>query len=83
MRLVQSIAVFALVGAAAVPAFAVQEAPQLPGTMDVSRVSGGTYETDPSHTLVAWTVNHFGFNDYFWCLRRYRRHADHRPGEPG
>ena len=65
MRLVQSIAVFALVGAAAVPAFAVQEAPELPGTMDVSRVSGGTYETDPSHTLVAWTVNHFGFNDYF------------------
>ncbi len=27
--------------------------------------SGGTYATDPSHTLVAWTVNHFGFNDYF------------------
>tara|TARA_B100000678_G_scaffold151939_1_gene126870 strand:- start:1830 stop:2468 length:639 start_codon:yes stop_codon:yes gene_type:complete len=61
----QSVAVFALIGAATVPAFAFQEAPELPGAMDVSRVSGGTYETDPSHTLVAWTVNHFGFNDYF------------------
>ena len=65
MRLMQSVAVFALIGAATVPAFAFQEAPELPGAMDVSRVSGGTYETDPSHTLVAWTVNHFGFNDYF------------------
>ena len=65
MRTAQTLAVFALIGAAPVPAFAFQEAPELPGTMDVSRVSGGTYETDPNHTLVAWTVNHFGFNDYF------------------
>ena len=65
MRTAQTLAVFALIGAATVPAFAFQEAPELPGTMDVSRVSGGTYETDPNHTLVAWTVNHFGFNDYF------------------
>ncbi|MEL7690408.1 YceI family protein [Citromicrobium bathyomarinum] len=65
MRTAQTLAVFALIGAATVPALAFQETPELPGTMDVSRVSGGTYETDPSHTLVAWTVNHFGFNDYF------------------
>lgn len=65
MRIAQSFAVFALIGAATVPALALQEAPELPGTMDTSRVSGGTYATDPSHTLVAWTVNHFGFNDYF------------------
>ena len=66
MRIAHSFAVLALVGAATVPALAMQDgAPQLPGQMDVSRVSGGTYETDPSHTLVAWTVNHFGFNDYF------------------
>ena len=65
MRIAQSLAVFALIGAATVPALALQEAPELPGTMDTSRVSGGTYATDPSHTLVAWTVNHFGFNDYF------------------
>ena len=65
MRIAQSLAVFALIGAATVPALALQQASELPGTMDASRVSGGTYETDPSHTLVAWTVNHFGFNDYF------------------
>ncbi len=38
--------------------------PQLPGTMDASRVSAGTYAVDPAHTLIGWRVNHFGFNDY-------------------
>lgn len=66
MRMFQSAAVFALIGAATVPALALQDsAPQLPGQVDVSRVSGGTYQTDPAHTLVGWTVDHFGFNDYF------------------
>ena len=65
MRIVQSLAVFSLIAAATVPAFAVQEAPELPGAMDASRVNGGTYKTDPSHSLVAWSVNHFGFNDYY------------------
>lgn len=37
---------------------------QVPGAMDVSRVSAGTYVADPAHTLVGWHVNHFGFNDY-------------------
>jgi len=40
-------------------------APQLPGSMDVSRAQAGTYALDPNHTLVGWRVNHFGFNDYF------------------
>lgn len=40
-------------------------APQMPGSADVSRVTGGTYTTDPNHTLVGWRVDHFGFNDYF------------------
>mgnify|MGYP001169423235 CR=1 FL=1 len=53
-------------GEAQQPALALQEsAPELPGQMDANRVSGGTYATDPSHTLVAWSVNHFGFNDYY------------------
>ncbi|MBO9517401.1 MAG: polyisoprenoid-binding protein [Porphyrobacter sp.] len=39
--------------------------PQLPGQMDPSRVTAGTYKTDPGHSLVGWRVNHFGFNDYF------------------
>lgn len=49
---------------AAVPLIA-QSAPQVPGTMDVARVTAGTYNTDPGHTLIGWRVSHFGFNDYF------------------
>ena len=65
MRLTQSLAVFALIGAATVPALALQETPQLPGQVDASRVTAGTYATDPSHSLVGWSVDHFGFNDYY------------------
>jgi len=39
-------------------------APQVPGQMNLSRVEAGTYTADPSHSLVGWRVNHFGFNDY-------------------
>jgi polyisoprenoid-binding protein YceI len=49
---------------AAVPLIA-QSAPQIPGTMNVARVTAGTYNTDPGHTLIGWRVSHFGFNDYF------------------
>lgn len=49
---------------AAVPLMA-QSALQLPGVADVSRVTAGTYQTDPGHTLIGWRVSHFGFNDYF------------------
>lgn len=42
-----------------------QGTPQLPGQMDASRVTAGTYATDKGHSLVGWRVNHFGFNDYF------------------
>jgi polyisoprenoid-binding protein YceI len=49
---------------AAVPLIA-QSAPQTPGALDVTRVTAGTYNTDPAHTLVGWRVSHFGFNDYF------------------
>ena len=49
MRMIQSLTVAALVGLATVPALALQEgAPQVPGQMDASRVSGGTYVTDPA-----------------------------------
>jgi polyisoprenoid-binding protein YceI len=50
---------------AAVPLLAQGSPPQLPGAMDVARVTAGNYVTDPSHTLIGWRVNHFGFNDYF------------------
>ncbi len=45
--------------------FAQDGASQPPGIVDASRVAAGTYSLDPSHTLVGWRVNHFGFNDYF------------------
>lgn len=49
---------------AAVPLIA-QSAPQTPGVVDVTRVTAGTYNTDPGHTLIGWRVSHFDFNDYF------------------
>ncbi|KLI63791.1 YceI family protein [Aurantiacibacter marinus] len=36
-----------------------------PQEMDTSSITSGTYTTDPSHTLVSWRLDHFGFNDYF------------------
>lgn len=41
-----------------------QDAPALPGALDPSRVQAGIYVMDPAHTQVAFTVNHFGFNNY-------------------
>ncbi len=56
----------ALCGAVAAPAayLSAQNA-QVPGQMDASRVTAGSYVTDPAHTLVEWSVSHFGFNPYF------------------
>ncbi|HET6537029.1 MAG TPA: YceI family protein [Sphingopyxis sp.] len=57
----------ALALALAVPAVVAQQAPsavQLPGSKDKSRVTAGTYVTDPGHTLVTWEVDHFGFSEY-------------------
>ena len=47
------------------PALTAQGAPQLPGAKDASRVTAGTYTADPAHSLIAFEVNHFGFNDYY------------------
>ena len=52
-------------GIAAAPAIFAQDAPQMPGIQDASRVTAGTYALDAGHTLVKWKVSHFGFNDYF------------------
>lgn len=38
---------------------------QLPGQPDASRVVAGTYAVDGGHTLVQWSVDHFGFNPYY------------------
>ncbi len=50
---------------AAAPLLAQGGAPQLPGQADPARVAAGTYTVDNHHAQVQWTVNHFGFNDYF------------------
>lgn len=55
----------ALLIVASSAALVAQDVPQLPGAVDPSRVASGSYVTDPEHTLVGWSVNHFGFNDYF------------------
>jgi len=49
---------------AATPMIA-QQAPAVPGKADKALVKAGTYSADPNHSLVGWTVNHLGFNDYF------------------
>ena len=41
-----------------------QKAPALPGSKSTAAVTGGTYQADPGHTLVRWTVDHFGFSPY-------------------
>jgi polyisoprenoid-binding protein YceI len=66
---------------AAVPLMA-QSAPQLPGVVDVSRVSAGTYKTDPGHTLIGWRVSHFGFNDYFGIFGDVSGTLDIDPANP-
>jgi len=42
-----------------------QSAPEVPGKPDVSRITGGSYTADPSHTLIEFEVDHFGFSEYF------------------
>jgi polyisoprenoid-binding protein YceI len=58
-------AVAVTAGIAAAPALFAQGAPEVPGKPDPSRVTAGTYAADPSHSLIGWEVNHFGFNDYY------------------
>lgn len=48
-----------------VVALQAMEPPALPGAVEPSRVTAGSYTADAAHTLVGWRINHFGFNDYF------------------
>ena len=50
--------------ALAVPSFS-QLPSTPPGALDKSRVTAGTYSVDATHSMIAWRVNHLGFNDYF------------------
>ena len=62
-----ALATIAMTGGAllAGPALFAQGAPQIPGARDPARVTAGTYAADASHSLIAFEVNHFGFNDYY------------------
>lgn len=60
--------ILASAGAAAVAALSVTglQAQGTPATaVDASAATSGTYATDPAHSMVAFTINHLGFNDYF------------------
>lgn len=51
----------------ALPLFAVPLVAQQmakPGTADPTKVTAGTYAADPSHSAVAFEINHLGFADY-------------------
>jgi polyisoprenoid-binding protein YceI len=48
----------------AVPLLA-QMPTEAPGKAEPKSISGGAYTVDTHHTLVEWSVNHMGFNDYF------------------
>ena len=43
---------------------AVEPAAEAPGQEDASAVMAGTYQVDPGHTLVTFTVDHLGFSSY-------------------
>jgi polyisoprenoid-binding protein YceI len=36
-----------------------------PGAADASRVKAGNYKVDSPHTIIAWEVDHLGFNPYY------------------
>jgi polyisoprenoid-binding protein YceI len=55
---------FALPILVAVPLLA-QMPMTAPGKPDAKLITGGKYTVDPNHTLIGWTVDHLGFNDYF------------------
>lgn len=57
-----AIAIAALAVSAPLVASAVQ---QLPGVQDASRVTAGSYTADSGHSLIGWSVDHFGFNSYY------------------
>lgn len=58
MRLAFAAALLLATGAAVA-----QQAPMAaPGSKNVAAITGGTYQADPNHTLVTWTLDHMGFS---------------------
>ena len=65
MRLVVFAATSILAAALPIAALSQGMPTVAPGKVDASRVQAGTYKADPEHTLVAFTVDHMGFNNYY------------------
>ncbi|WP_265587580.1 YceI family protein [Sphingomicrobium arenosum] len=64
----KSIVTFTIVGASALIAstqLGAQPAGAPASPTEAAAVAAGTYATDPAHTLVRWSVSHFGFNPYW------------------
>jgi polyisoprenoid-binding protein YceI len=59
MRLAYAVAV-ALVSSASLA----QAPASAPGTRNPAAITGGTYQVDPGHTQVVWTLDHLGFSPY-------------------
>lgn len=60
--------IFAASAAAGLAALALtglhaQDAPDATA-VDTSAIESGTYATDPAHSLVGWSLDHLGFNNY-------------------
>lgn len=59
--------VAALTALALASAAVIAQAPPpmaVPGSKSTAAITGGTYAADPGHTLVTWTLDHFGFSPY-------------------
>ena len=54
-----------VLAAALISTAAVAQAPvSPPGSRNPVAVTGGTYQVDPGHTIVVWTLDHLGFSPY-------------------
>jgi polyisoprenoid-binding protein YceI len=53
-----------LLALAAVPVIAQDLLKEAPGAPDPSRAVAGSYQVDPNHTQVLFTVGHLGFSEY-------------------
>ncbi|MET1756277.1 YceI family protein [Novosphingobium sp. RD2P27] len=62
-RILASVTALAIVGTAPLWAQGGPSGP--PGQRNASLITGGTYEADPDHTLVAWEIDHLGFSPYY------------------
>ncbi|MEW9853911.1 YceI family protein [Novosphingobium sp. M1R2S20] len=62
-RYLASATALALVATAPIWAQGAPSSP--PGKRDATQITGGTYQVDPAHTLVAWEIDHLGFSPYY------------------